>query len=139
MRVYIPVPESALSFEPIIKRLTLRESFSRKEAASLMRMSVPTFSRKFARKFRMTFNRAKILCPMQAAAVVLRKTTMTVSEVAELFHYADLTTFERAFRRFWIASPTGYRQRFRVDVTRRSRSRSTGRTVVIVAVARVEN
>ncbi|ENW8698178.1 TPA: helix-turn-helix domain-containing protein [Escherichia coli] len=46
---------------------------------------------------------------MSRASVLLRLTAMSVTEIAELFHYSSTQNFSRAFQRFSGTSPTAYR------------------------------
>ena len=87
------------------------DRLSLEELAREVAMSPYHFLRVFERVVGVTPGQYMLRARLRGAAVLLRRSTQAVAAVAAESGFADLSTFNRQFRRIMGASPTEYRAR----------------------------
>ncbi len=78
-------------------------------AAEIANLEVKYFSRFFRRQTGLTFSVWCRIVRTHKAKELLENGLLTVSEIAELVGYADITTFERNFKKVLGVNPRRYR------------------------------
>jgi AraC-like DNA-binding protein len=113
MLLAVPFLHSDRPYQEVLKPLLLREHLTRTQAARKLGFSESALNRRFPGDVGLTYRQAKTILPLAAASYcLLIDRTLSVSDVVERFRYADLTTFERRFRKFWAMSPRAFRRKF---------------------------
>lgn len=90
-------------------RSRLAERPSIAEVATLVRLSPSHLRRLFARELGISYRSFVVRSRMERARLLLRESTMSVSEVARALGYPDVVLFSRQFRHHHGIPPTRMR------------------------------
>ena len=77
-------------------------------------VSESTFKREFSRRFHTTLHRWSATQRLDRAQILLRTTTHTVSEIATLCAYTNLSHFCKSFKQHYNITPTKYRKLYKI-------------------------
>jgi AraC-like DNA-binding protein len=77
-------------------------------------VSESTFKREFSRRFHTSLHRWSATQRLDRAQILLRTTTHTVSEIATLCAYTNLSHFCKSFKQHYNITPTKYRKLYKI-------------------------
>ena len=96
-----------------VRQLIASGCFALDRAADALHVSPRTLKRRLAKEG-VTFKALLEQERREQALLLLRSARLSLSEIADRLGYANLGTFERAFRRWTSQAPSAYRQKLRL-------------------------
>jgi len=112
MEVRIEIPDPPQRFAPVMEALLkTRGQLTQREAAALLHLSHPHFSRTFHQATGRSFRVARVEVKMAIAQQLLQSTRLPIPEIARTVGYQQRRKFDEAFKQQYAATPAQYRAR----------------------------
>jgi AraC-like DNA-binding protein len=108
LSIDLHVPNS--QFNVVLQQMVRTKGrLNRDAAAHMVGMTAGGFSRSFISEFGWSFRETQREVKLQVAACLLSHTRMQISDIAEQVGYFELREFQKAFKRRFAVTASGYR------------------------------